>query len=135
MPEYFSIVEYDKDGNAILDYQQREYVGDVRFCDTLEPATSGIAHPAIPKGTYQINVVWSPKFKGYYPRLENVPSRSGILIHSGNYAKDTLGCILVGANTLVGGLTGSRDTFRDLFECILKAVSNRDLVTIKIVDV
>ena len=25
LPEYFSIVEYDKDGNAILDYQQREY--------------------------------------------------------------------------------------------------------------
>lgn len=112
----------------------RLFVGDVEFCHTLEPAESGIAHPAIPKGIYNVNVVWSPKFKGYYPRLENVPSRSGILIHSGNYPKDTLGCILVGFNTIKGGLSGSRDTYRDLFECILKAVSHRDLVTIKIVD-
>lgn len=113
----------------------RLYVGDVEFCHTLEPAEKGIPHPAIPKGTYNINVVWSPKFKGYYPRLENVPNRSAILIHSGNYPEDTLGCILVGFNTIKGGLSCSRDTFRDLFECIIRAVSHRDLVTIKIVDV
>lgn len=112
----------------------RLFVGDVEFCHTLEPAESGIAHPAIPKGAYYINIVWSPKFKGYYPRLENVVGRSGILIHSGNYPKDTLGCILVGFNTIKGGLSGSRDTYRDLFELILKAVSNRDLVVVKIVD-
>lgn len=112
----------------------RLFVGDVEFCHTLEPSESAISHSAIPKGTYNVNIVWSPKFKGYYPRLENVPNRSGIFIRSGNYPKDTLGCILVGFNTITGGLSQSRDTYRDLFECIMKAVFNRDLVTVTIVD-
>ena len=112
----------------------RLFVGDVEFCHTLEPSDEAISHPAIPKGKYDVNVVWSSEFKGYYPRLENVPNRSGILIRSGNYSKDTLGSILVGFNTITGGLSQSRDTYRDLFECIMKAVSNRDLVTVTIVD-
>ena len=50
---------------------------------------------------------YSPKFKRILPRLLNVPHFEGILIHRGNTAKDTHGCILVGKNTEVGKVTNS----------------------------
>lgn len=50
---------------------------------------------SIPKGTYTIKHYFSKKFKNCFEVL-NVPDRTDILIHSGNYPKDTQGCILIG---------------------------------------
>ena len=58
----------------------------------------------IPAGTYECNYLVSPKFKCKYYRLQNVPNRSGVLIHTGNYCGNTKkglqsnveGCIIVG---------------------------------------
>lgn len=77
------------------------------LCDTLEPAVSADSYPAIPLGSYTVNLVWSPKFRNYMLRLE-VPSRSGILIHAGNNRLDTQGCILLGENKMVGCVLNSR---------------------------
>ena len=49
----------------------------------------------IPKGVYEVKLRWSPKYGTHYHVL-NVPNRDLILIHSGNFNKDTKGCILVG---------------------------------------
>jgi len=49
----------------------------------------------IPEGRYTIVPHKSPKFGSTY-LVENVTERSHILIHAGNTAKDTSGCILVG---------------------------------------
>jgi len=49
----------------------------------------------IPAGTYQIVHHNSPKF-GWSLWLQEVPGRTGILIHKGNYTRDILGCILPG---------------------------------------
>lgn len=49
---------------------------------------------AIPYGTYEVIVNMSPKFNKLLPRLLNVPFYDGILMHSGNTAKDTHGCLL-----------------------------------------
>lgn len=67
------------------------YLNDNYFCDTLESRQK-----SIPYGKYEITVVRSPRFRRNLPRLIEVPKRSGILIHRGNYVKDTDGCILVG---------------------------------------
>lgn len=49
----------------------------------------------IPEGTYRVTRHTSPKFgKTFWVR--DVPGRSAILIHPGNYYYHTLGCILVG---------------------------------------
>lgn len=49
----------------------------------------------ITPGTYKVVKHNSPS-KGNCFHIKDVPGRSHILIHSGNYNKDTLGCVLVG---------------------------------------
>ena len=76
---------------------------------------------AIPAGKYEVVVTWSNKFKQYMPLLLNVPGYSGVRIHSGNSAADSLGCILVGKNTQVGKVLNSRSWYRQLFPKIREA--------------
>jgi len=97
---------------------------------------------AIPYGTYKISLdIISPKYsqkaqykqiKGKLPRLLDVPGFEGILIHSGNYPKDTAGCILVGENRIKGGVTNSSKTFWALYEKMLKAKERGEEITITI---
>lgn len=49
----------------------------------------------IPEGTYKARKHTSPKF-GRSLWLQDVPNRTEILIHKGNYHSDILGCILLG---------------------------------------
>lgn len=49
----------------------------------------------IPEGVYTINPRKSDKY-GKHFIINNVPNRSYILLHHGNYSSDTSGCILVG---------------------------------------
>jgi len=49
----------------------------------------------IPLGTYKCKKHRSPKF-GRTLWVQDVPNRSEILIHSGNYHTQILGCILIG---------------------------------------
>lgn len=86
------------------------YISGEFVCDTLEPAKVG-SHPCIPVGSYSVVLAHSPKFGKLMPRLLNVPKRDGILIHVGNSANDTSGCILVGYNDVVGGLLNSKRAF------------------------
>lgn len=51
----------------------------------------------IPTGTYRAVKTKSQKF-GDVVLLKQVRNRESILIHLGNYSKDTLGCILLGKN-------------------------------------
>lgn len=51
---------------------------------------------AIPAGRYEIKMQDSSHYKRKMPFLQNVPYFDGIMIHWGNWAKDTFGCILVG---------------------------------------
>lgn len=50
----------------------------------------------IPKGVYTVKYTFSPRLLRYTYEVQNVPNRSGIRIHSGNYFFDTDGCILLG---------------------------------------
>lgn len=63
----------------------------------------------------------------------NVPHFEGILIHPGNTAKDSLGCILVGKNTSKGMLTESRATSDKLNKLIEEAQNKGEEITIEII--
>lgn len=89
---------------------------------------------AIPRGTYNCIYTWSTRFKRMLPLLENVTGFAGIRIHSGNTAKDTEGCLIVGQNLKVGMVLNSRVTL-DKFIAKLKAAWDiGESVTIKITD-
>ena len=121
------------------------YLNGVYFCDTLEDTDRGLYQgmplqkikdlkskgaTAIPKGKYKVTMkVVSPKFskratyqfcQGKLPRLLNVDGYEGVLIHIGNTAKDTEGCILVGQNKVVGQVINSNTTFKKLYAEMLK---------------
>lgn len=68
-------------------------------CKTLEleDANNQKQRSCIPKGTYTVKKRYSAKF-GNHLHITNVPNRSFILIHSGNYHRDILGCVLVGSD-------------------------------------
>lgn len=119
----------------------RMYVDGNFFCNTLEDKVRDIekegkiyGETAIPYGEYEVVFSYSPKFKRNLPRLMNVPHFDGILIHSGNTAKDSLGCILVGKNTQKGMLTESRVTSDALNKLISKAQNSGEKITIKITE-
>jgi hypothetical protein len=77
-------------------------------CFTLEPPATG-PHPAIPSGTYEIQMLHSPRFNRLVPTLIDVPGRSHILIHPGNTGEDTEGCILLGLQQAPRSVLHSRD--------------------------
>lgn len=124
------------------------YIDNHYFCDTLEDKVRDLnkdgdlndvgegkvaGQTAIPYGTYKVTMdVQSPKFsqrasyawcKGYLPRLLNVPHFEGIMIHSGNDATHSAGCILVGENTVKGQVLNSMNTLKRLYD-ILKGADD-----------
>lgn len=66
-------------------------------CVTCEPAWLDNQRniSCIPIGTYACKKIKHRRY-GVTLELINVPDRAGILIHSGNTAKDSRGCIIVG---------------------------------------
>lgn len=136
----------------------RLFIDGVRFYETLEDKdrmlfkddpislirrTKVYGETAIPRGTYEVRMdIVSPKYAavtwyknlcgGRMPRLMDVPGFEGVLIHPGNTAIDTLGCILVGRNTKVGQLTSSRDTFKALYRKMEAAWKRGEKITIEI---
>lgn len=106
-------------------------------CFTLEDKVQWPKVPgetAIPTGTYEVKIGWSPRFKRDMPRLQNVPDYEGVLIHYGNTDKDTEGCILVGQVHEAGHdfIGQSRIAFNDLFKKLCDAES--DGISIEIVN-
>ena len=122
----------------------RLYANGVYVCDTIEdqyrlyygkPKIKG--ETAIPRGRYEItqNVI-SPRFGkksfyktlcgGYLPRLLNVPQFEGVLVHCGNTASDTEGCIIVGLNKVVGKVVDSQKTFTKLMNQYLLPAKRRN---------
>ena len=106
-------------------------------------ATKVYAKTAIPLGTKIAMGVISPKFsqKPYYksfcngrmPRLLNVKGFDGILIHKGSNADSSAGCIIVGKNTVVGGVTSSQYYFEKLYKLLDAAYKRGESIEIEIV--
>jgi len=148
--------KYKKDTYTISNL----YVNGVWFCNVIEDKDRGLKKTmslaeikakkvkdktAIPSGTYSITMkVQSPKFsqwkysrlygfcKGYLPRLLGVPGFDGILIHIGNTADSSSGCLCVGINDKKGMVTKSTDTFKKLYEVLKQADDRKENISITI---
>jgi hypothetical protein len=86
---------------------------------------------AIPAGTYQVIISWSPRFKRQLPLLLNVPGFEGVRIHPGNTSADTEGCLLPGTGAGSDVVTNSRVAFEKLFKK-LEAAAKKERITLTI---
>ena len=81
----------------------------------------------IPDGSYMCKVGYSNK-NGLVIHINNVPDRTYIQIHAGNYTSDIEGCTLVGSgiediNTdRIPDVTNSADTIKKLIKAVGKEV-------------
>lgn len=136
----------------------RLYINGTKVCDTIEDKDRGLTQKmsleeikkikvksktAIPTGIYTVTLnVKSPSFsqkeyykkycKGYLPRILNVPGYDGILMHKGNTAEDSAGCIILGYNTIVGKVTNSQKAFELVYQQLKTASDNGENIIIKI---
>lgn len=144
--------KYKKDTYTISNV----YINGKWFCNAIEDKDRNLddampladirrkkiyGETAIPRGTYKVDMdTISPKYAkknaaytrpyGHkMPRLKNVKGFEGILIHSGNTAKDSFGCIIVGENKAKGKVINSQATWKRLMDTLLK---DKDNITITI---
>lgn len=86
----------------ILEDRVRDINADGDLDDEGEDKVYG--QTAIPYGTYELEVTYSPKFKMDMVLVKNVPSFTGIRMHWGRTAEQSSGCILGGKKTKDGEL-------------------------------
>lgn len=119
------------------------YIDGKYFSDTLEDTDRNLTSTmskdeiakvkvygktAIPTGTYVVDMntvspkfgkrSWAQPYEGKVPRLQDVLGYEGVLIHPGNTADDTSGCILVGRNKVKGQVVESQNTFHSLMNIL-----------------
>lgn len=100
---------------------------------TIERSKDDPAHKCVGEGTFKVTLSFSPRFDRLMPHIEEVPGRSGILIHWGNHAKDSEGCVLVGREHAFGMVMNSRLAFAALYDKIEKSSARGEEVRIEIV--
>lgn len=132
------------------------YVDEQYICDCIEDKDRGLkqsmtleqinklkvfGQTAIPTGEYKVTLnVISPKYSkstwykqnangARVPRILNVKGFDGVLIHTGNTAADSQGCIIVGVNDKVGMVSKSKETFKKLYQILQ---SSKDDITLTI---
>jgi len=105
-------------------------------CYTMEPAYAAdtVKPRAIPAGTYDLDIRFSPHFNRLMPHVENVPGFTDIMIHWGNIPANTEGCLLVGELELGNFLEYSVDEFNILFQTIQDALTTEGQQVITYVD-
>lgn len=131
--------------------------GTKMVCDTLEDTDRGLTsdmstaqicgmkvkgETAIPTGRYLVDMkTVSPRFggrrqyafcKGRLPRLCGVKGFDGVLIHCGNTARDTEGCILVGENRRKGMVLNSTATLERLYPMLKEADEKGERIWINV---
>ena len=94
-----------------------------------EPKVFG--ETAIPYGTYDVVISFSPHFQRDLPLLVDVPNFEGVRIHPGNFPKDTEGCLLLGMGKSVDAITQSVAAFDRVFPQIRDAIERGEKVTIE----
>ena len=103
------------------------WLDGVKECYYLEPSRytpfySG--HPCIEAGTYQVVLTLSSHLGYVCPEVLNVPGRTEIRWHIGNFPKEVLGCCVVG--TAVG--TNQVENSRAAFDALMAKLQGQNIL-------
>jgi len=103
------------------------WLDGVKECYYLEPSRytpfySG--HPCIEAGTYQVVLTMSPHLGYVCPEVLNVPGRTEIRWHIGNFPKEVLGCCVVG--TAVG--TNQVENSKSAFDALMAKLKGKNIL-------
>lgn len=115
-------------------YIDKKYIADT-LEDRVRPEGEKVyGKTAIPEGTYEMVLSYSPRFKKILPEILNVPNFSGIRIHSLNKAEESEGCIGVGEwnGKDTNWISNSRKAFNKLFAILQEASDRGEKITITI---
>lgn len=119
----------------------RLYINGQFFCFTLEDLDRKLeqdiskkvyGESAIPRGTYEVVITYSNRFKCDLPLLKDVSGFEGIRIHAGNFDKDTEGCVLVGMGYSPNRLFNSRVALAALMQKLELAYAKGEEITIEV---
>jgi len=114
--------------------EDRQTLGVLKYknftCFTLELPWKNNQNDVscIPKGTYKVSKRNSLKY-GQHLHILDVPNRTFILIHSGNYYKQIQGCVLVGDSLTDLNKDGYKDVTnsKKTLEKLLSILPNSNL--------
>jgi len=127
------------------DYSNKQTIGRIHLLndkDTVIESYYSLELPdkdnrkrisCIPEGIYMAHKHTSPKF-GKCLWIKDIPNRSEVLIHRGNYYTDILGCILIGSDLKDINKDGVLDVVNssNSVKSLLKMI-NQDIIEIEIV--
>ena len=110
------------------------------FCNTLEDVDRRLENggekvygqTCIPRGTYDVVIDYSNRFKERMPHILNVPQFDGIRIHIGNTDKNTEGCILVGVTRGDDFIGDSRLAYNELMAAMENALLNNEKIELQV---
>ena len=123
-------------GSLALDGQHLAYILEDRVRKAGEPKVYG--ETAIGYGRYQVVITKSERFSKaagkdvFLPLLLDVPYFEGIRIHTGNYATDSEGCLIVGTGKTKDMVTDSRKAFTKVFTMLKEQLDAGDEIWLTI---
>lgn len=120
------------------------YIDGVFECYTLEDEEREVkvwGETCIPKGRYEVKLRTEGGFHNSYKNkfsfhkgmlhITKVPNFEYILIHIGNYTRNTAGCLLVGKSQNKNGvLNHSTMAYKDMYKKVIKAFDRGEKVFI-----
>jgi hypothetical protein len=93
------------------------WLDGIKECFYLEPSRFTPfypGHPCIQAGTYRVVLTMSPHLGYVCPEVLDVPGRTAIRWHIGNFPKDVLGCCVVGIGLGTNMVSKSKEAFEAL---------------------
>ncbi len=103
------------------------WLDGIKECNYLEPSRETPfypGHPCIEAGTYRVALTLSPHLGYVCPEVLDVPGRTAIRWHIGNFPRDVLGCCVVG--TAVG--TNQVENSRSAFDALMTKLTGQNIV-------